>query len=60
MGAHSDGQTVNQGLEDLPVIVLKHHIQLLPASLCGVSFFCFDVEGLQEVNGPGIEHFPVL
>ena len=55
-----DGPFVNQGLESLPVVTLKHHLQLLLASLHGVSFFGIDVKGLQEVNGPGIKHFPVL
>ena len=51
---------VNQGLEGLPVVTIKHHFHLLPASLCGVSFFGVEIEELQEVNSLCIEHFPVL
>ena len=47
-------------LEGLPVFSLKHHLQLLPSGLCGVSFFSIDVEGLEEVDGPGVECLPVL
>ena len=55
-----DGCFVNQGLDSLPVFALKHHLQLLPASLCGVSFLSVDVKVIQEVEGYGIKHFPVL
>ena len=55
-----DGPVVVQSLEGLPVFSLKHHLQLLPASLHGVSLFGIDVEGLQEVDGPGVENLPVL
>ena len=30
------------------------------ASLCGISLFDVDVDGLQDVNGPGLESLPVL
>ena len=55
-----NGAIVNQNLQGLLVFALKHHFQLLPASLHGVSFFGIDVEGLQEVSVPGVESLPVL
>ena len=52
-----NGPIVIKGLESLPVFTLKHHFQLLPAGLGGVSFFGIDVKVPQEVNGPGVNVF---
>ena len=56
----SDGPTAYEGLESLSIFSLKHHVELLPASVVVISLLSVNVEGFQEVNGPGIEHFPVV
>ena len=60
LASQSDGTTVNEGLEGLPVFALKHHFELFPASFVVIDLFDVNVNGLQVVNGPGIECSPVL
>ena len=51
---------VYEGLESLSIFTLKHHTELLSASVAVISLLSVNVEGFQEVESPGIEHFPVL
>ena len=55
-----DGTIVNEGLEGLPVFVLKHHFKLFPAGFMIISFFSIDLEGLQVIDRSGIECSAVL
>ena len=55
-----DGPILSEGLESLSIYALKHHFKLLPPSVAVISFFGINVKGLQVVNDPSIEDFPVL
>ena len=60
LALQGDGPIVNEGLEGLPVFSLKHHFKLFPAGLVVISSLGINIEGLQVVNGPGVECSPVL
>ena len=55
-----DGPIVYEGLESLSIFALEHHVELLPAIVAIISLLGVNVKGFQEVESPGIEHFPVL
>ena len=55
-----DGLVVQESLQGLAVFTLKHHIELFPASLGLIGLICVDNEGLQVVESPGVEGYPVL
>ena len=55
-----DGTIVDEGLEILLVLALKHHFKLLPASAAVISLLCIDVKGPQVIYNPGVEELPVL
>ena len=46
---------VNEGMESLLGLALKHHFKLFPPCFAFVSFLGIDVEGFQVISGPGIE-----
>ena len=55
-----DGPIINEGLKGLYILTLKHHLQLVPASMAAINLINIDVEGFQVVKSPGVEDFPVL
>ena len=54
------GFIVQESLKHLPVFTIKHHLELLPASLGVVRLIGVDVEGFQVMQGPGVEGLPVI
>ena len=54
------GAIVNQGLESLSVIALKHKLDLFLTFVVVIRLFKLNVKGIQAIKGPGIEGFPVL
>ena len=42
------------------MFALEHHFKLLPASVAVISFLSINVEGIQVMYSPGIEHFQVF
>ena len=55
-----DGVIIQESLEHLPSFVLKHHLELLPASLGVIRLIGVFVEGFQVIQSPGVEGLPVV
>ena len=54
------GVIVYKGLESLSIIALKHELQLLPAFAVVDSLISLDVQGIQVIEGCGVEGSPIL
>ena len=51
---------VDECLESLSVITLKHQLELLPTFVVVIRLVKLNVKGVQVIKGPYIEAFPVL
>ena len=48
------------GLEGLPILPLKHHVEMFPASMAFISLVSVDIKGFEVINCSSVEDLPVL